>query len=89
MNWIQSQYIIKNRLSVESLKKDWEIIKHSETEVLQSDLHDIKWLWEASVTKLMEWWITTKEELKNASKEDIRKIIKNPLTLKNIFTFIS
>jgi len=89
ITWIQWQYILRNKLAVEAIKKAWEIIKHTDVVMSESDLHEVKWLWEASVTKLMEAGINTQEQLKTKTEQEIREVIKNPLTIKNILTFIN
>lgn len=85
----QAQHILKNKLSVEAMKKAWETIKHTDIVVSESDLHEVRWLWEASVGKLMEAGINSQKELKAKTEEEVREIIKNPLTIKNILTFIN
>jgi len=37
----------------------------------------------------MEAGINTQEQLKTKTEQEIREVIKNPLTIKNILTFIN
>lgn len=88
MNWIQAQYLTANRLTVEAMRSQWKKIEISEKVVSESDLNEVKGLGEASVQKLFEAGINSQKQLKTKTKEELKDIIKNPLTLKNIMTFI-
>lgn len=65
-------------------KKDREWINKNMTKAVsieRSDLLTIKWVGEATVKLLIENWITSWKELKEAWEEKISKIVKNPLSL--------
>lgn len=45
-----------------------------------SDLNDIKWIWEDTISKLIDAWITSISELISSSEEKIKTINVNPIS---------
>lgn len=52
-------------------------------------LTDIKGIGEGTQKILKEGWIKTKTDLLNTTEEEIRKMVKNPLSLKGVLNFIN
>ena len=86
---IHEQLLLKNRQQTARLKQDSERIETTSITVAESDLQEVKGLGDASITKLLENWIGSKASLKTISEEKIKETISNPLTRKNILTFIN
>ena len=82
---------VKQRLLFNKLSLPREAIKVESfiSTVWESDLSEIKGIGESTKARLMEAWIGTMEWLKAYDKEEIGKIITNPLALKNIISFIN
>jgi len=80
---------VKQRILFNTLNLPREVkkVESFQSSVNDSELWTIKWIWEATKTKLMEAWITTKEELLSKSEDEIKEIITNPLSLKGIIAF--
>lgn len=57
--------------------------------IKDSDLWDIKWVWEATIKILSENWIRTQEDLRNADLVLIKRIITNFLSYRAIEKFLS
>lgn len=86
--WMQSQLIRQNLLNAKK-KNEGERIKKQYNDISLSDLKDVKGLGESTIKILFWEWITSQEELKKLSKEDVDNIIKNPLTKKSINNFLN
>jgi len=80
---------VKQRLLFNKLNLPREAInvESFRSDVSTSNLWEIKGIGEATKTRLMEAGITSKEELKEKTEEEIKKIITNPLSLKGIIAF--
>ena len=82
---------VKQRLLFNKLNLPREVVKVESfrNDVSTSNLWEVKGIWEATKTKLMEAGIVTKEELKTKTEEEIKEIITNPLSRKGIVAFIN
>ncbi len=45
-----------------------------------SDLNNIKWIWDDTISKLLDAWITSIDELNKTSEEKIKMIQINPIS---------
>lgn len=84
---LAKQRAFGNLVNIKKRKEAVEIEKENEV-VLESNLKEVRGIWEATIKILFDNGITTKEELSNTSIDKIRTIVKSPLTLKNIESFI-
>ena len=82
-----NQISFKNILSIKK-RREAEFIEEEKKVSETSELKTIRWIWDATVQILLDNWIDTKEELLKCDVEKLKEIIKSPLTLKNIDTFI-
>ena len=71
--------------TLKNIKKDSILASISNTE----NLTDIKGIGEGTRKQLSEKGIKTKEQLIEMSIEEIKEIIKNPLSLKGVMNFIN
>lgn len=71
-----------------TIKKDIYEVDQEKEEIEDSGLRDIKGIWEKTIIELHSAWIKTPSQLKEKSEEELRKIIKSPLTLKSILDYI-
>jgi hypothetical protein len=78
------QKIMFNRMNLPREVKKVEAFRGA---VGESNLGDVKGIGAATKIKLMEAWITTKEELKELDEIKLKEIITNPLSLKGIIAF--
>lgn len=78
------QKIMFNTLNLPTEVKRVEAFRWA---VSESNLWEVKWIGEATKTRLMEAWIGTQEALKKLSEEELREIITNPLSIKGILAF--
>lgn len=80
---INQDLLILNNLS-EIEQKDEKKVRTAILKAKWSDLNEIKWLWEWTITKLADNWITKLWQLKEMRKDEINKIITNPLAQRAI-----
>lgn len=83
--------VVKQRMMFNKLNLPTEVkkVEAFRGDVNTSNLQDIKGIWDATKSKLIEHWIITKEQLKTKTEEEIGEIITNPLSKKGIMTFIN
>ena len=86
MSTAVKQRLLFNKLNLPKEVKQVEIFKWI---VGESDLSKVKGIGDSTKARLIESWISTIEGLKTYDKEEIGKIITNPLALKNIISFIN
>lgn len=75
--------VIERNTSKESSK-----IKSKINELETTNLWTIKWVWDITVKKLLEKWISSKEELLGLWEEWIGDLKLNPFSLKSIKEFL-
>ena len=80
------QRLLFNKLN---LPRDGIKVETFNDSVSESDLWDVKWIWESTKIKLIEAWISTQEQLKKLSEDELKEIVQNPLSLKWILSFIN
>lgn len=84
----QKQLIQWNLLRIRR-QQDVVILTNEKIAVTKSNLIDVPWIWESTVSKLMENGIKTQEQLIRLSDKWLNEIIKNPLTKMKIRKFIT
>lgn len=84
---LANQRSFGNIVSIKKRKEAIEIEVESEV-VKESNLKEVRWIWDATIKILFDNKIESKEELSKCEIEFIKTIIKNPLALKNVETFI-
>jgi len=84
---LSNQRAMWNLMSIKKRKEALEIVQELEV-VRESNLREVRWLWDATIKVLFDNKIETKEELVKCEIEFIKTIIKNPLAFKNVETFI-
>ena len=80
---VNQELLILNNLS-EVEQKDEKKVRMAIIKAKWSGLNEIKWLWEWTIIKLADNWITNIWQLKEMRKEEINKIITNPLAQRAI-----
>lgn len=91
---IDAKMMYANSLNLANLqrvkiKKDLYEVEEEKEDLSNSSLRDIKWIGEKTIIELHANWIRTPEKLKETTEDELRKIIKSPLTLKSILDFIN
>lgn len=84
---LANQRSFGNIVSIKKRKEAIEIEVESDV-VKESNLKEVRWIWDATIKILFDNKIESKEELSKCEIEFIKTIIKNPLALKNVETFI-
>lgn len=71
-----AQLVAENRANILLNRNKNQILKISSdiSNIENSDLLEIKWIWEATAKALIDAWFSNKEKLENASKEEIEKL---------------
>lgn len=82
-----NQVHLANMMGIKK-KKEVEVINEELKEIASSNISEIVGIWDKTKAKLIENWISNIEQLKQMSKEDIEKIITNPISRKQIFDFL-
>ena len=83
---LQTQILAK--MNAANMKKDSIIITSEINNMEWSDLKTIPWIWPWSLKILYENWIKNTEQLKAVGKDEIKKLISSPLTIKWIFNYL-
>lgn len=84
---LANQRAFWNIAHLKKRKEAIEIVAENEI-VKESNLKEVKWIGDATIKILFDNGVTTKEELIALGVDKAREIIKSPLTLKNIESFI-
>lgn len=83
-----SQVLLANMIAIQKLQAKRGVQKLSK-DIKNTPLNGIHGIGEKTVQILLENNITTLEELKTKSQDDICDIIKNPISRKQIFEYLA
>ena len=85
-----SQIVANNRAWILSRKDkvNIAIIDSKINSIKETDLREVKWVGEATIKILLENWIRSKEDLKNADTDNLKRIITNFLSYRAIEKFL-
>ena len=75
MSWVDRQIIAKEIVTIKKLE--------------ETDLNEIKWLWEKTISTLIEHWIKNKSDLKEKGITFIKKLKLNPISFNSIKKYLS
>lgn len=70
------------------IRQEKEAVVIDEALSSESNLSEVRGIWNATIAKLREVWIRSKEQLKEAWEEVLSKIDLNPLSAKSVLNFI-
>lgn len=56
--------------------------------ILNSSLNEVKWLGQATIKLLVDNGIKTTDDLRSAPIEKIKSILKNPMSLRQVNTYL-
>jgi hypothetical protein len=85
-----AQQFAENRYNMIKWKDKEEIVKEvaSIRKIEESDLKEIKWLWEKTLIMLIENWIKNKSDLKEKGITFIKKLKINPISFNAIKKYL-